>query len=397
MSFTRPDLIVDASVIAENAKAKLEEALPGWSADADPTTTAIIDAVADSAAEQAQALEIELIDAFKGIGALHGVTPIPAAAATATATFTLSAAAPAGGYTIPTGSLVGVRDPNLSLQGFRLTADLPVLEGATTAVGTMEATTPGAEANNLSGTAVLIDVPAAVLSVTLGTSGGGEEEEEDAAYLDRLTEDLELVKIGAVTASDAAALARKVSGVGRATAVDLLSPSAADGGEGVEDDEAERAVTVAVVNSEGLAVSAPVKAAVLAQLVEGAIANASFFVVTPHYEEIDVTTSVFAWPGQEPAQVKAEVAAALERLLSPETAQTGPSGNPARWENDPVIRMGEVFSAIGGVPGVRWASTVTFGTHGGTLSSADHTLSPSSQVPALPTVGTLTVTVNPTT
>lgn len=396
MSFTRPDLIVDASVIAENAKAKLEESLPGWSAEADPVTSAILDALAEPAAEQAQALELDLIDAFKGIGSLHGVNPIPAVPAIATGTFTLSSAAPVGGYTIPAGSLVGIRDPNFDLQGFRLTSELTVLSGATTASGTLEATTPGVEANNLSGTAVLIDVPAAVLSVTLGTSGGGEEEEEEAAYLDRLTEDLELLSIAAIRAADAAGVARKTAGVGRATGVDLLKPAAGDGGEGSEETNVERCVTVAVTNEEGQPTTSGVRSTVLAELLERATANMRYFVISPHYEPIDVTATVFAWPGQEAAQVKAEVAAALKRMLSPATAQTGPSGNPARWANDPVLRAGEFFAAISGAAGVRWASGITFGKHGGALSAADYTMSAASKVPVLPEPGTITVTVEPT-
>lgn len=396
MSFAPPEVVTDATTISDTAKVALESKLPGWSSDADPVLSALLDAVADVAAEQAQALQLELIEAFKGVGALHGITPIPAVAATALATFTLSGVAPGGGYLIPAGSLVGVRDPNFDLQAFRLVADLEVKAGATEATGLTEAASPGEESNNLSGAAVLIDTPVAVASVTLATSGGGEEEEEEGAYLDRLTEELELVKIGVVRAADAAGVARKVPGIGRATGVDLLKPGAADGGEGTEATNEEACITVAVTTAEGTPATSKARGEALATLREGALANMRFFVVTPHYEKIDVTTTVFAWPGQEPALVKAEVEAALARILSPATAQTGPSGNPARWSNDPVIRQSEIFAAINNVPGVRWASSATFGKHGGALSTADYTLAPSSKVPALPEVGTLTVTVEPT-
>lgn len=396
MSFTRPDLIVDPNTLAEDAKAKLEERLPGWSAESDPVISALIEAWADPAAEQAQALELELIEAFKGIGALHGIRPLEAAPATSLATFTLTAAAPVGGYTIPLGVLVGVNDANGELQAFRLPANLTVAEGATTATATMEAATPGSESNNLTGIAVLVNTPPAVLSVSLATSGGGEDEEEESSFLDRLTEELELISVAAVRAADAAGVARKVAGVGRATAVDLLKPAAADGGEGTEETGVERCVTVAVTKAEGLPTSSKVRAEVLAALSERATANMRYFVVSPHYEEIDAAATVFAWPGQEPAQVALEAKEALELLLSPETAQTGQSGNPGRWVNDPVLRVGEFYASLNNVPSVRWASTVTFGKHGGALSAADYTIASTSKVPALSKVGTITITVEPT-
>lgn len=396
MSFSRPELVTDAPTLAEAAKGKLEEDLPGWSADSDPVTSAILDAGSTPAAEQAEFLELELIEAYKGVGALFGVTANPPQPATALATFTLTNAAPVGGYTIGNGAIVGVFDGNSTLQGFRLVADLAVAEGQASAVGTVEANTPGEDGNNLSGLAVLVDTPPQVASVTLATSGGGEEEEEEADFLERLTEDLQLVSLSAVRAQDAAAVARKVPGVGRATAVDLLKPAVADGGEGSEETGVERDTTVTITGLNGVAPSSPLKAAVLAALNERRLTNQRFYVTGPHYEQVDVTSIVYAWPGADPAQVKLEAEEALRRVVSPATAQTGQSGNLKVWINDPVLRLAEFYGGLGLNPGIRYAGALTFGKHGGSLSTADYTLKSSSKVPALPEPGTISVTVEAT-
>jgi uncharacterized phage protein gp47/JayE len=395
--FTAPDVITDPEVLEANAYTFLEGELPGWHPADGSIETLIIKAYSFAAAEQGEALEAELVAAFKSLGALVGVTPIRPIPATGLATFTLADTA---GHTLSAANtIVGLRDATNTLQTYRLVADLVVTAGQSTGAGTVEATEAGAIGNSLSGTAELVAADAFVLSATVGTTGGGVDEEEESVFLDRLTEALALQKPGPVLALDAAGIARSVPGVGRATAVDNLKPAAADGGEGAEETNVEKCVTVAVTNADGTAASAELLATVDALLQSLRETSFKFFTIKPHYTKIAVTTTVFAWPGYNLTTVKEEVKAALENFLSPANFATDASGRASVWRNDPKVRLGELFTAISNVPGVRWCSTLTFGKQGGALATTDVTLGEGSAVPALPEVtgSTYTITVEPST
>lgn len=397
--FVRPNIVTDPATLAANAKAFLEAAVPGWhpAPEGADQISAIIDAYSFPAGEQAEALELELVEAFKGLGPLVGVPPVAAQAATALVTFTLATAAPVGGFAIPIFSEVGVRAPSGELQAFRLVGELVIASGLTTGTATVEAVVPGEEGNNLSGAALLISTPLGVASASLATSGGGVNEEEEQAYLERLTESLAILKPGPVLAADAAVIARKVAGVFRATAVDNLKPGAGHEGEGAEETKVEGCITVVPAEIDGTPCTLTVMEAVRALLESLRESGMRFFVVKPQYEKVDVSATVFAWPGQNLAQIKAEVQAAIEAFLSPARYGTDSSGNRARWKNDPVIRQGELYAAIATVVGVRWCSSVTFAKHGGALSTANVTLGEGSAVPALPEPGgTITITAEPT-
>lgn len=400
--FIAPAVIVDPLVLAANAKSFLEEELPGWHSSPGSIEDLLIDAWAYPASEQAEALEAELVAAYRSLGSLVQVEPIRATPATATATFTMVDNA---GYTVKaTATIIGIRTGENTLQTFRLVSDLVIAPGSTTGSGLVEATEPGSESNSLSGAAILVAAEASVASATLGTSGGGIDEESEEDFLDRLTEELAIQKPGPVLAADAAVIARNVPGVFRATAVDNLKPAAADGGEGAEETTAEKCVTVSCVDEQGVPVSAEIRATVDALLQSLRETSFKFFVVKPKYTKIDVTATVFAWPGLDKEQVKAEVVEALKVFLSPARWGADATGKPKTWKNDPLVRQSELFTAVGNVPGVRWCSALTFRKHGGSYATTDVTLG-SGAVPALPDVdgsadgtaeaATFTITVEP--
>lgn len=396
--FQTPALITDPTTLAANAKAYLEEEVPGWrpAPNGADIISSVIDAFSFPAAEQAEATQLELVEGLKGFAALVGVPTIAAVSASAKAIFTLTAPAPAGGFVVPIYSEIGVRDANGDLQGFRLRANIEIAEGLSSGEALVEAVVPGTDANNLEGPAVLISTPPGVASAALGTSGGGVDEEEEAAFLQRFTETMELIKPGPVLAADAAVIARSIAGIYRATGVDNLKPGSTHEGEGTEETGVEKCVTVAVATVEGLTCTAGEMEAAKTLLQSLREDNFLFFVVKPQYTEVDVTTTVFAWPGLNLAAVKAEVLEAIEAFLSPALHATDSTGNPQRWANDPVLRQGELFGAVGKAAGVRWCSALTFAKHGGTLATANVTLGEGSAVPALPTVGTINITVEPT-
>lgn len=391
--FEAPAIVTDANTLASNAKAVLEAELAGWDSDTDTQTSIFLEMISVVAAEQAEALRLELVAAYGGLGPLVSTPPILAQPATAIATFTLTGVL--GADIDMAGVQVGIRDVEGELQAFRVPDPIIIKAGETKGSGVVEAIEAGAAGNNLAGKASIISGPETLKEVVLATSGGGEEEESEESFLERLTEALQIQRPGPVLAIDAAAIARSVPGVGRATAVDNLKPGAADGGEGVEDDEEERVVTVACRTVEGGPADAAHLLAVKEKLEGLRETNFIFYVIAGRTMNVDVATTVSAWPGYDHAVVKAEVKAALERYLSPALYATDATGDPARWSGDSTLRQAGLFSAIMNVPGVRWSSTMTFGKSGGGLSTTDLLLGGSTAVPALPLPGTITVTVEP--
>lgn len=389
--FTPPALVTDAATLAARGKQTMEEQVPGWRNAPGSIEDLQWDTIADVAAEQAETLKAELTGVFRSLGPLAKTPPIEPVAASAVATFTLADTA---GHTVEKGAVVGLRDADNELQGFTLPADLVVAPGASTGTATVLALEPGTSANGVAGKAELIQTPAFVTEVTLAESRGGLEAESEDDYLDRLTDAFELQKPGPVIAADAARLALGIPGVYRATAVDNLKPSAADGGSGSEEANVEKCVTVAV-RGEGADASAEVIAACDAVLQEEREVNFLFFVVKPHYMKIDVTTNVAAWPGFSLASVKASVEEALAVFLDPDNYAPDSTGNARRWKNEPILRQSDLFTAVMNVPGVRWCSALTFGKHGGALATTNVNLGGSSAVPALPEVtgAVFTVTV----
>lgn len=393
-----PAIVTDPSVLKAEAVGLMEELLPGWRAKDASVEDAIFDAFSFKAAEQNEVLaEALTTGVYRGLGPLIGTAPIAAVAAASVATITFKDNA---GYTIPEGGLVvGLHDANGDLIGFRSTGPLTVAPGSTTLIATLEAEEGGPSGNGLEGVALLVTAPGSVTSVSLATSGGGLEAESESSYLDRLTEDLALQRPAPVRAEEAAAIARNVAGIGRATAVDNLKPSAADGGEGTEETTVEKTITVAVTDANGVASDSTHKAAVKTLLEELREVNFRFFVVSPHYMGVDVKVKVYAWPGNSTATVKTNVEAALRAFLSPASFAADASGKPERWANEPILHAGDLYTVIGRVAGVRWAQELTFGKHGAGLATTDLNLAGASAVPALPLGDvancTLTVTVEP--
>jgi hypothetical protein len=393
--YTPPEVTTDPAVLAANAKALLEAELPGWRSSPGSIEDLLIDAFSFPAGEQAEVLVTQLNAQFQSLGPLVSLSPNEAKAATSVATITFTGTA---GYTLAAGELVvGVRDANGELQGFRNEGAITVAAGLSTITATLTAEEPGSAANGLSGIAELVNAPSFVSKVELATSGEGIEAESEEEYLDRLAEQFAILKPGPVQAADAATYARGIQGVYRVTAVNLLKPAAADGGEGVEETAVEKCCTLAGTDALGAAWSAAVKTKVKEALETLREPNFRWFVVNPHFRKISVTATAYAWPGENLTTVKEAIEAALKGFLNPATWATDRTGRPQRWANDPVVRQSELYKAVAAVPGVRYVESLTFAKQGEALGTANVTIEPASKVPALPEPGVLTITVNATT
>jgi uncharacterized phage protein gp47/JayE len=381
-------IAADPPAISQRATDYLESVVPGYIAAPGNLDTLVIEAMAEEVAETAEVASAVTQAVFRNFGPLVGVPPIDAAPAFGNPTFTVR---DASGYTIPAGSSAGLRTPDDTLIGFALDDDLVIAAGSTTGSGAVTADTEGVEGNGLSGTAEPVSLPDYVTAVIFGTpTSGGVDAEDDDLYLDRLSETLTLLAPRPILPQDFAVLARGVTGVYRATAIDGLKPGPPWNGT-AEATGQSRTITVAVTDAAGDAVSAGVRAAVDAYLQSLREQDFAVYVVDPNYTDIAVTTTVQAWPGYDSAQVSADVEQAIRDYLSPATWGTGPTGDPKTWFTDPIIRLGELYQYINAVAGVRYVTALTFGPSGGTLGAADVNIAGSSAIPALPRAGAGTV------
>lgn len=396
-TYQQAPLTTDATALKARVTSYLEAYMPsGFQIPAGSWLDLLIEAFAIEAAQQADVAQTKLDSDFRYFGSLVGLPPIDAIPAQAAATFTV-ATSPAI-QTIPAGSVVGLVDAGGQLQGFDLQNDVVVVANATTATGTVVAEQAGASLNGLSGSAQLVNTPPFVTAATLAAATGGVDAELDPDYLNRLTETLGLLTPIPVLAANFAVLARSVPGVFRATGVNLLKPGPPYD-TAAEATGQDKNVTVAVANIDGLSVGSTVRAAAQTYLQGLREQNFKVWVVDPQYQQVDITVcNVYSWPGWDTSQVQADVQAALEAALSPATFATDASGNAARWANDPVVHASRLWqAAMNASPGVRNVDPITFGIHGGAMGTTDVTLGAGSAIPALPTVGTITVTVTPTT
>jgi uncharacterized phage protein gp47/JayE len=378
----------DPPAIAQRATDYLAAVIPGYLAAPGNLDTLIIEAMAEEVAETAEVASAVTQAVFRNFGPLVGVPPTDSAPAFATPTYTVQDTA---GYTIPAGSSAGLRTADDTLIGFTLDADLVIPAGSTTGSGAATADTEGADGNGLSGIAEPVSLPSYVVSVNFATpTSGGADAEDDDLYLDRLSETLTLLAPRPILPQDFAVLARGITGVFRATAIDGLKPGPPWTGTAEATGQA-KTITVAVTDSAGNAVSGTVRSAVDTYLQSLREQNFAVYVVDPNYATIAVTTTVQAWPGYDTVQVAADVQQAIRDYLSPATWGTGPTGDPKTWFTDPTIRLGELYQYINGVAGVRYVTALTFGTSGGAMGTADVNIAGASAIPALPRAGTGTV------
>lgn len=385
----------DPNVLKARALDYLTTYMPaGFKVESGDPIDLLCEAFSLQSAEQADVANAMLDSAFRYLGTLVGVPPIDALPAQASCLFTVQDTV---GYTITAGTSIGLQDATGTLQGFTLLADIIIAPGASTGTGTVQAETAGTATNGLSGAAQLIQADPFVTAATLAAATGGIDAELDSVFLGRLAETLTLLAFRPKLAPDFAILARSIPGVYRATAVDNLKPgppydSAAEA-TGVE-----KNVTVAVADINGNPVGSTIRGAVQTYLRSLLEQNFLVWAVDPQYGQIDVTAAgVFSWPGWDTADVRTRVIAALDTLLSSANFAADVTGNAARWQNDPVIRAGLIAQTLYSVPGVRYVDPQpTFGLHGGALATTDVTLGAGSAIPALPTPGTMTITVTST-
>ncbi len=228
-------VVTDSETLVQSALSNIASNLPGWTPREGNLEVLLLEEFASMLAEVATEASVVPDSIFEYFGSLVGITPLAGTAAQITAQWTLLNAA-SGGYTIPAGTAAG-----LYFQGnsyvFALNSDLTIT--GTTGTATMTAVQVGSAYNiwefpnfslglsylsmlspdvNVSNILV-VDTP-----LTNGSLTSGVDPETDSAYKDRLANELTLLAPRPITASDYATIARNVSGITRAMAIDAFNP-----------------------------------------------------------------------------------------------------------------------------------------------------------------------------
>lgn len=385
-SYVSVPIETDPDALAELAFDYMESVTGGLWTPADGNLDVwILIACANMAAELRDVASDVPTTIFRYLGSqIFGIVPDSGVAALGTTTWTMRDST---GYPIPAGTVVGLRDANGDLVYFEVTERVDVAPGQTVAAGVqINALDETAAANGLTGPNVeLIDELDYVASVVLAaaTSGGADEEDDDA-YLDRLTRNMRLLAPRPIVADDFAMMARNITGVYRAVAIDNYNPA-----DGTTNNE--RMVAVAGIDANGAALSALVKSAVQIYLSGNREANFIVNVIDPNFNVIDVTVVLDAFPQYDKTDVQARVTSAIQDFLNPINWGSTDSGDVADWTNQTTINEYDISTAIKNTQGVKQITSLTFRKPPAAFASTSIALT---GVAPLPQAGTLSVTVN---
>lgn len=203
----------------------LRTALPGWEPADGSLENHLIEGLARIQVEIMQMASTVPDSAFQRFGEeLVALPPLEGVKATVATTWT---ATDNLGHVIPAGTQVGYRVSPDSMVVFEVTEDATILPGSTAlSPVVLSATDVGGGWNTVpAGPLELVDALSWVSTVVANSaSAGGVDAETDDAYKDRLAAELRLLTPRPILPDDFAVLARRVTGVYRALAVDGLDP-----------------------------------------------------------------------------------------------------------------------------------------------------------------------------
>jgi hypothetical protein len=157
-------------------------------------------------------------------------------------------------------------------------------------------------------------------------------------------------------------------------------------------------VTVVPIDDAGQAISTASKTA-LEQLYNGngstippmREVNFEVHVIDPEHTTIDVTFTAVAWGGYDPEAVEDAAVEAIQSYLDPAMWGQPLFGDERLWVNETTIRLGELYTVLNEVDGLRHVTALTFRKAGGVLGTGDVVM----DGPApLPTSGTISAAVS---
>lgn len=312
---------------------------------------------------------------------MAGIPSVDATASTVMSTWTSSTMT----FTVDGGTLVGIDDGAGGLLVFEVVDDVSTTDGTAENVELISQDT-GEFTAGLTGDVTLLDAEVAAAinpTITLaGATAGGTDGETVDEYIARGSERLQLSSDDVIRGEDAAILARQVTGVWRAMAVDNYDVA-------TDDDAAEGKIGLALMDAAGAAVSGGVLADVQALVDPATIVGLEVGYADPDPTAIDVTVVATALAGYDTADVDTRTTAAVLAFLAESRWGSLPftSGGEQVWRPQTLVRYLEVAAAVNAVEGLDFITTLT--VEGGT---ADVTLGSLPWSIAAP--GTITVTIN---
>lgn len=216
-------ITTDAPTLQANALKAIAAALPGWIPRESHIEVLLLEQFAAMVAETAQVAAQVPQSIFVFFGSLVGINPLTGSPASAVSTWAMT---DAKGYTIPIGTQIGYQVLGDQVYVFETTQTFTIPQGQIQAVGVpIQATVNGSSYNSLPPQdLVLINSLAFVSTVrATSTSAGGSDPETQAAFLNRLSNELQLLAPRPILPADYAAISTNVAGVFRAMAIGGLS------------------------------------------------------------------------------------------------------------------------------------------------------------------------------
>lgn len=339
--------------------------LPGWVPRDGNTEVVLTEALSLVVAELLYGINRVPDAVIEGVLKLYGVARDLGTAPTATVTFTASGTT---GYTVPAGTVVRLPIGADHLD-FTLDAPVAIAPGSLTGTGAVTATSNTVAANGVaSGTAVTMISPVPFIDTAALASAvtAGADPETDEQWRDRGVQRLARLVSTLVTPAHFSGYALENPLVYRALGLDNYD------GSGANTSTDYGHVTVAVLGAAGAVLTSGQKTALAAEMDALAQANLAVHVIDATVTAVAVTATVKARVGYDSATVTANVTAALNTFLNPDT-----------WTWGATVRHNDLIAVIDGAEGVDYV--VSLGTPAGDATLAGEA--------PLADLGTLTLTV----
>jgi hypothetical protein len=284
-----------------------------------------------------------------------------ATAATVNATVTINAEYLTEAHTIPAGLRVSLVGPNEEPVVFEVIAPVTLGIGVKEGTVVLLAQEPGAEGSGLTGAVTILDPRAWIQSIVLlSETAGGEDAEEEATYRDRLVAKERRDSPTIITAIDAQEAILEIPGVGRCLILNNYVPKL---GEEPAKEGVPGAFTAVVSDAAGANVSKAIKEAAQAIVESERLLDLNGYVIDPTRTNVAVTFTFNAFPGWDPAVVKAEGEAAVTTYLSDATwgQVPGPAGSHD-WEDELLVRYSEIYGVLNTAQGLNHVLSVHINT-----------------------------------
>jgi hypothetical protein len=300
--------------------------------------------------------------------------------ATVDAQATIGAAFVGEPHEIPAGLRVQLEGPEGPV-GFQVAEAVNTLAGEPTATIVLRAEEPGSEGSGLTGEVKIADPREWLQSITLlSDTAGGEDAESEASYRDKLVRKERRDSPTIITAVDGEEAILEIPGVGRCLILNNYVPKI---GEEPAKEGVPGAFTIVPLDPAGENVSGPIKAECLAVVEAERLLDLQGYVIDPTRTNIAVAYHFTVNPGWDPAGVKTAADAAVTQYLSNASwGNTSTAGGVTNWEEDLLVRYGELYTVLNNVQGLNHVTALTING----VANADAVLAGPGALPHLTSV-----------